>query len=293
VALARRANVSPMVVALTLVAMGTSLPELVVTLQAIITGHPGIALGNVVGSNIANVLLVGGGAAAIYPLAYGGGAVRRDSLLMVLATMFVAALCLLDMLHRGTGLLLLIILALVLIPSARDAARSHREAENGAPLVAVLGLPTQPRMILLFLVAGVVGLPLGAKFVVDSAVDIALRLGMTETVVGLTIIAFGTSLPELATTAVAAFKRETEVAMGTIVGSNLFNILGIMGVAALASPTPIPIPESFPGLDLPVMLGASFALALFAWLRRPIGRAAGVVLSLCYVAYIVVLLTRV
>jgi cation:H+ antiporter len=291
VALARRANVPPAVVALTLVALGTSLPELEVTVQAAFSGHPGIALGNVVGSNIANVLLVGGGAAAIYPLAYAGGSIRRDSLLMILATLFFVALCLMDSLGRGAGILLLVGMAAVLIPSAREAARSHRDAEGDPPLVAVLGLPTHRRMILLFLVAGVVGLPLGAKLVVDSAVDIALRLGMTETAVGLTIIAFGTSLPEVATTAWAAFRRETEVAMGTIVGSNLFNVLGIMGVAALVSPFPITVPGIFPVLDLPVMLGASLVLALFAWFRRPLGRIAGVLLSVSYVAYIVVLLS--
>ena len=290
-ALARRANVPPVVVALTLVALGTSLPELVVTLQAVLTGYPGMALGNVVGSNIANVLLVGGGAAAIYPLAYGGGAVRRDSFLMILATLLFVALCLLNLLTRSAGLLLLVILVLVLIPSARDASRSHREAENGAPLVAVLGLPTQTSMILLFLVAGVVGLPLGSHLVVGSAVEIALRLGMTETVVGLTIIAFGTSLPEVATTAVAAIKRETGVAMGTIIGSNLFNLLGVIGMAALVSPYPIRIPDTFPNLDLPVLLGATLALALFAWLRRPMARVAGGLLFLSYVAYIVVLLS--
>lgn len=277
--------------ALTLVALGTSLPELVVTLQAAFTGYPGIALGNVVGSNIANVLLVGGAAAAIYPLAYGGESVRRDSLLMVLATLFFVALCLMDLLNRGTGLLLLAGLAVVLVPSARDAARAHREAQGGAPLVAVLGLPTHRRMILLFLAAGVVGLPVGAWLVVEASVDIALRLGMTETAVGLTIIAFGTSLPEVATTIMAAFKKETEVAMGTIVGSNLFNILGIMGVTALVTPLPIHVPDSFAALDLPVMLGAALALAFFALLRRPIGRTAGILLSGAYIAYIVVLLS--
>jgi len=293
VALARKASVPPVVVALTLVALGTSLPELVVTLQAVFAGYPGMALGNVVGSNIANVLLVGGGAAVIYPLAYGGGAVRRDSLLMILATLLFVALCLLNLLTRSAGLLLLAILVLVLIPSARDASRSHREAENGAPLVAVLGLPTQTSMIILFLGAGVVGLPLGSRLVVDSAVEIALRLGMTETVVGLTIIAFGTSLPEVATTAVAAIKRETGVAMGTIIGSNLFNILGVMGVAALVTPFPIRVPDSFANLDLPVLLGASLVLVLFAWLRKPMVRVVGGILVLSYVIYVGVLLYRV
>jgi len=285
--------VPPIVVALTLVALGTSLPELVITVQAAVTGHPGIALGNVVGSNIANVLLVGGGAAIIFPLAYAGGSVRRDSLLMILATLLFTALCLTDSLNRATGALLLLVLVVVLIPSARDAHKSHQAAEEGRTLVPVLGLPTHRALILLFLAAGVVGLPLGARLVVDSAVDIALRLGMTETVVGLTIIAFGTSLPEVATTSVAAIKRETQVAMGTIVGSNLFNILGVMGVAALVSPFPIRVPDSFPVLDLPLLLVASLVIVLLAWFRRPMGRPMGVILSLTYVIYIGVLLSRI
>ncbi len=289
VALARRAQVPPMIVALTLVALGTSLPELVVTLQAAVTGFSGIALGNVVGSNVANVLLVCGLAAIIAPLSIVGSSVRRDSLLMVGATVLLGIFALSMGLNRTTGILMLIALVLVLSPSARDAARAHREAGGRAPLEAVLGLPTHRRLITLFIVVGVVFLPVGARLVVDSAVDIAGRLGVTEAVVGASIIAFSTSLPELATTVVAAFRKETDVVVGTIVGSNIFNILVILGIASLVSPEPIHVPASFTVLDLPAMLLSALTLAVFIWMKRPIGRPAGIALSGAYVVYVVAL----
>ena len=289
VALARRANVPPIVVALTVVALGTSLPELVVTLRAVFTGFPGIVLGNVVGSNIANVLLVGGGAAIIYPLAIPEGSGRRDTAIMLVVSTLFVVLSLSGGLNPGAGIVMLVALGWVLSLSAREAARAHGEAGGKVPTEVVAGLPTQRRFISLFIVLGLVGLPVGAHYVVMATVDIASRLGMSETVIGLTILAIGTSLPELATTVVAAKKKETEVALGTIVGSNIFNLLGIMGVAALVSPIWIEIPPSFPYLDFPIMLGAAVVATLYVWLRRPIGRLAGVVMCLAYVAYITVL----
>jgi cation:H+ antiporter len=289
VALARRANVPPFVVALTVVALGTSLPELIVSLQAVFDGYPGIVLGNVVGSNIANVLLVGGVSAVVYPLAFPGGGIRRDSAIMMGASVFFVILCLLDALSQTAGVILLATLVVVLIPTVRDAARTHKEAGGTVPTEFVLGLPTQRRMIFFLIAVGVVGLPLGARMVVNSSVEIAKDLGVTETVVGLTIIAFSTSLPELATTIVAAYKRHTEVAVGTIVGSNIFNLLAIIGVAALVSPTRIRVPESFPYLDLPVMVAAALLISILVWRRKPVGRRIGVTLAVAYMAYIATL----
>lgn len=289
VALARRAQVPPMVVALTLVAFGTSLPELVVTLQAAVTGFSGIALGNVVGSNVANVLLVCGSAAIIYPLSIGGSSVRRDSLLMVGATLLLGILGFSLGLGRTAGVLLLLALVLVLSPTARDAARAHREAGGRAPLEAVLGLPTHRGMMALFIVVGVGFLPVGAWLVVDSAVDIAGRLGVSDMVIGASIIAFSTSLPELATTVMAAFRKETDVVVGTIVGSNIFNILVILGVASLVSPEPIQVPPSFEFLDLPAVLITALILTGFIWGKRAIDRTAGIALSTAYGAYLVAL----
>lgn len=290
VALARRVRVPPIVVALTVVALGTSLPELVVSVQAAATGYPGIALGNVVGSNIANILLVGGVAAIIYPLAHPGGSIRRDTAVMMAASMVLFTLCILDGLNRTSGIALLVGLLVVMVPTVRDAANAHYETEGSAPMELVLGLPAHRPVIFLFIIVGLVGLPLGARLVVEAAVEIAMDLGLSETVVGLTIVAFSTSLPELATTVVAAYRKETEMAMGTLVGSNIFNILAIMGLASVVAPSGIPVPPLIPLLDLPVMLAAALFITFLAWQGYRMGRRAGLVLSGGYVAYVVVLL---
>jgi len=290
VALARRARVPPVVVALTVVALGTSLPELVVSLHAALTGYPGIALGNVVGSNIANVLLVGGIAAIVYPLAHPGGSIRRDTAVMMAASFIFLFFCLADGLNRTAGIIFLIGLVVVMIPTVKDALQAHYESEGRAPMEIVLGLPAHRPVIFLFIIAGLIGLPVGAHLVVEAAVEIALVAGMSETVVGLTIIAFSTSLPELATTCVAAYRKETDVAIGTLVGSNIFNILAIMGAAALVAPGGIAVPPIFPFLDIPVMLAASLFITVIVWMGRPLGKKAGIVLSVSYLTYLGVLL---
>jgi cation:H+ antiporter len=286
VALARRLQVPTLIVALTMVALGTSLPEFIVALQAVFTGYPGILLGNVVGSNIANVLLVGGLTAVIYPLARGDDAVRRDSAIMVVVSLAFAMACLDGEVHRGTGAILTASLVVVLLLAARDVM-AHRETRVQAPSEWILGVPSRRRIILLFVGVGIVGLPVGARLVVESAVDLATALGVPETVVGLTIVAVSTSLPELATTVVAAYRQQTEMVLGTIVGSNIFNIVFIMGVSALASPVPIVVPAGFITLDLPVMLAAASVLTLFVWLRLRIGRVVGALLTLGYAVYVV------
>ena len=286
VALAQRANVPPIVVALTVVALGTSLPELVVSVLAVYQGHPGIVVGNVVGSNIANVLLVAGLTAIVFPLAYPGPPIRRDSTVMIGVSVFFAILCFRNEVAFPAGVALLVGLGLYLIPTLKEVAQSHKDTDGRPPPVAVLGVPTQRRYISLFLVVGAIGLPMGARLVVRGTVDVADGLGVSEAVIGLSIVAFATSLPELATTLVAAFRKETEVAVGTIIGSNIFNILAIMGVAAVTSGYSIDIPNTFPYLDLPVMLAASLTIAAFAFLKKPIGRKAGIVFSAFYVAYI-------
>jgi cation:H+ antiporter len=229
-------------------------------------------------------------AAVVFPLAYPGGSIRRDSLVMIVCTLAFFALCLTDGLNRVGGAGLLLGLLVVMIPTVREAARAHYGSAGMAPLEAVLGLPRHRPVIFLYIGAGLLGLPVGARLVVDSAVEIAVAIGMSETVVGLTIIAFSTSLPEMATTVVAAYRKETEVAMGTLVGSNIFNLLAIMGVASLVAPSTIPIPPLFPYLDLPVMVVAALAIAIFAWLKRPMGRKAGLLLFAAYLAYLGALL---
>lgn len=292
VALARRLHVSPMVIALTVVAFGTSLPELVVVLRAALTGYPGLVLGNVVGSNTANVLLILGVAALICPLTYGDRSVRRDSLIVIGASVLLIVLCWNGILGAAQGALLLGGIVAYTAFTAREAARAYRAADLKAPLEWVLGLPSHPMVIGVFIVLGVIWLPLGAKLVVDASVDLAAELGISETVVGLTILAFGTSLPELATTVAAARQQRTEVAVGTVIGSNIFNILAILGVAAAVSPAPVLVPRGFFSLDFPVMLGSVLLIGVFVWLKRPVGRVAGGLFVAAYLAYIVTLVLR-
>jgi len=286
VALARRFRVPPVVVAATVVGFGTSLPELVVSLRATLTGYPGLILGNVVGSNIANVLLVGGVSAAVYPLLREGAAVRRNIVIMMGTTVAFAAICALGGIGRVAGGVMLGTFVVVLASTARSTIRAQRDVDTSTPLDWVLGLPNRVRMIVLFLVAGVIMLPLGAQLLVESAVAIASDFEIPETIVGLTVLAIGTSLPELTTTVLAAIERRSDVAIGAIIGSNTFNILAIMGVTSTLSPTPIEVSGRFLYVDVPVMLVTSLMLALFVWKARPIGRRAGIAMVLAYVAYL-------
>lgn len=288
-ALSRRVRVSTAVVAATVVALGTSVPELVVALRASLTGYPDLVLGNVVGSNTANVLLVGGVTAILFPLAPGRGPMKRDALTMVAVSVLFVTVCLFVELNRLAGMGLLGALALVWGFTARSAMKDYQAAAP-ATIEWVLGLPSHIPMIMLFLTAGAIGLPLGARLVVDSAIEIAARFGLSEMVVGLTIVALSTSLPELATTLVAGFQGRAGVAVGAILGSNVFNLVGIMGVAAVASPRTIEVPSSSLAIDLPVMMGTSVIFAVFVYRGRRIGRATGILFAVGYVAYIAAVL---
>ena len=286
VALARRLRVPPVAVAATVVAFGTSLPELVVSIHAALTGHPALILGNVVGSNIANVLVVGGVTAIVHPLMHDDPAVRRNATLMVAGLIGFAVLTAVEGMSRAAGVILLVAFALVMAQTLRTTVRGPKDVDVETPLDLVLGIPSRLGTITLFIVAGIVMLPLGAQLLVDSAVHIAERFAVPETVIGLTVLAIGTSLPELTTTVVAAIERRADVAIGAIIGSNMFNVLAIMGVTATLSPVPIPVSPRLVWLDLPVMLLTGALFGYFAWAARPIGRVMGMVLLLAYVAYL-------
>lgn len=290
VGLARRLRVPEFVVAATVVGFGTSLPELVVSVRAAITGYPNLVLGNVVGSNTANVLLVGGASAVIYPLLPEGDAIRRNIVIMVLSIVGFAALAWVDGLGRLGGALLLAAFFVIMALTAQSTLQAKKDADTTTPLDWVLGLPSRMGTITLFILFGVVTLPLGAQLLVDSAVEIAESFNVSETVIGLTVLAIGTSLPELTTTVLAALERRADVAIGAIIGSNTFNILLIMGVAAVASPGPIPVSNRFLMFDVPVMMLSSAVLAAFAWQSRPVGRGAGVAMLVAYAGYLGALL---
>lgn len=291
VALARKSHVSPMLVGLTIVAFGTSAPELLVSLRAAFTGHASMALGNVVGSNIANVLFVVGAPAIIYPMACDQPSARRNGMLMLAATAAFVGLCWLGPLSVRDGVLLLAGLVAYLTYQARGGwltaagKAATPEERRSSELERGLGLPVTGPMIGLFLLLGTIGLPLGAELTVHGAAGLAEVLGVGEAVIGLTIVAIGTSLPELATTIVAAVKHEADVAVGNVLGSNLLNLLAIGGVLAVVSPSPVPV-QQFLGVDLPMMLAAAAMLAFFTWRRMPVGRMTGIVLVGLYGAYI-------
>ncbi|PVH30480.1 calcium/sodium antiporter [Pararhodobacter oceanensis] len=294
--LSLRLGIPALIVGLTVVAFGTSAPELLVSIEAILGNAPALALGNVVGSNTANILLVLGIPALItaVPVAR---SLARDFWMMMAATALFIGLAFLGPLTWMHGLALLAGLALMLWNSY-SRARAHRnEICNGNgttsdPLCDDEGLElegVEPDIsgwkIALFLLAGIIGLPVGARLLVNGSVDIATYWGVSDAVIGLTLVAVGTSLPELATTVAAALRREAGVAMGNVIGSNLFNLLGIIGVATLIGP--IPVPLEMLQLDLWVMAAASALLGFFVYTGRSITWRAGLGLLLLYALYVI------
>ena len=281
--LSLRAGVPALIVSLTIVGFGTSAPELLISVQAVLEGAPGIALGNVVGSNTANVLLVLGLPALLTGLRTSGTDTRRSYVQMLGATALFVALCFLGPLRWWHGLILLAGLTAMLGLAFADA-RAQRE-----PVEEVEGAdPSLPGWrIAVALALGLVGLPIGAHLLIDGATGIAEAMGMSEEAIGLTLVALGTSLPELATTVMAAYRRQADVAMGNVIGSNMFNLLAIIGIATLVGP--IPVDPQFLSFDLWVMAGASLILAPFV-LGWDLMRGWGAVLTAAYVAYIAIVL---
>ena len=285
--LALRLGIPALIVSLTIVSFGTSAPELFIAVGSILGDAPGIALGNVVGSNVANVLLVLGLPAIISGIDTHLSDTRRSYIVMMGATLWFIALCFFGPLLWIHGILLLAVLAVVLLDQAR-AARSHAKAcaEGGQVEGADPSMPWW--RIFVFLTLGLIGLPLGADILVDSAVNIARSMDVSETAIGLTLAAVGTSLPELATTVIAALRRHAEVALGNVIGSNIFNLLGIIGVAVFFGE--VPVEPGFLAFDLWVMLGASVALAPFVLMKINMSRAMGALLTALYAGYVLIVL---
>lgn len=284
--LSLRLGIPALIVGLTIVAFGTSAPELLVSVQAVLEDVPGIAIGNVVGSNIANILLVLGLPAMLFGMNTSRCNSRESYAQMVMVSVLFLGLAVFGALTWVTGLLLLAIYAGILLNEVRNA-RAHR-AEYGE--VTLEG--ADPHMawwkIMAFLAVGLAGLPIGANMLVDSATSIARSFGISETVIGLTLVAVGTSLPELATTLVAAMRRHADVALGNVIGSNIANILAILGISSLFGT--IPIPDEIRQFDMWVMLAVALLILPFAYLKKDISRVVGAVLTAGYVSYVVVLL---
>lgn len=291
--LSLRLGVPALIVSLTIVAFGTSAPELLIAIQAIWDGVPDLALGNVVGSNTANVLLVLGIPAIIAVMKTSEYNTRGSYLQMLGATVLFVALAFRGEYDWIAGIILLVALAAMLAHAALEAKRHRNASEANSQdddIDDVEGAdPDLPwSKIILYLVLGMIGLPLGANLLVEGASNIASDFGISQAVIGLTLVAIGTSLPELATTVMAALRQQADVALGNVIGSNMFNLLGIIGVASLVGP--IPVSPNFYEFDFWIMLGATLLLIPFVFMRQNLNRIWGFALSAAYVAYLLVVL---
>ena len=282
VSLALKLGIPALIVSLTVVAFGTSAPELLVAVQSALEGAPGIAFGNVVGSNIANVLLVLGLPALIAAIDTTKSDMRSYLMMLAISVLFVI-LCFMGSFGPIQGGVLLLILVLVILDAIRAAQRTRNGTTEKVDVEE--GDANMPgRSVALFLGVGIIGLPIGAHLLIEGAVAIARDLDVSETVIGLTIVAVGTSLPELATSVMAAIKRQSEVALGNVIGSNIFNILAIMGFASFFGP--LAVPQELLALDLWVMMAAAIVLFPFAYFRRDISRSWGIAFVAAYALYI-------
>ena len=291
--LSLRVGIPALIVSLTIVAFGTSAPELLISVNAVLVDKAPLALGNVVGSNTANILLVLGVPAVISGLHAASYDYRKSFVMMIAATVLFIGLAFRGVFDIWAGAALLAGLGYMLWDSFH-AARCHRRdvaAQMPDPEEEVEGADSDMPwwQITVFLVLGLVGLPLGADLLVDNSAIIARGYGISDAVIGLTLVALGTSLPELATTVMAALRKQAEVAIGNVLGSNMFNLLAIIGVTTLVGP--IPVDAEFLRFDLWVMLAASLLLIPFVFLKRDMGRIWGVGLAALYVAYVAIVLS--
>lgn len=289
-ALARHWGVPALIVGLTIVAFGTSAPELVVSVNAVLDGVGQMAAGNVVGSNIANILLALGLPALIMAIPTNMSGVARNTFVCVVATLlFVFLAFVANPLERWQGAILfggIIIYLSWMFMLARAGVdetilEEMAEIEEGRG-----GLPKSVWLDWVYVILGLIGLFIGGEMIVGNAITLASGLGVSETIIGLTIVAIGTSLPEITTVIVASLRGHSEVALGNVLGSNVFNIFAVMGAAGLTGP--VLIEAGLYRFDFWVMLIATFALLIYVLSRRPIGRKTGAIFVLAYVAYMVV-----
>ena len=284
ISLARRSHISPGVIGLTIIALGTSAPEFIVSILAAVSGHGAIAIGNVVGSNIANVLLVLGLAAIVYPMQPDSTSDGVHAAFMVgVCGVFIGA-CMFGPLDKIDGSIMLLILAVGLFVTFRSNFSILNIEEDDPEDNRVLGLPNTPGFMWMFVVLGCVVMPVGADLTVRSAATIALELGVGEAVIGASIVAIGTSLPELIATLMATLHRQVGMAIGNLIGSNVLNILAIMGLTSVI--TDVPVPTSMLAFDLWIMLGCAVLLWFLVVRRIAIRRFLGTLFLGAYACYI-------
>ena len=284
-ALALRFGLSHLVVGIVIVGFGTSAPELVASVQAALAGAPGIAIGNVVGSNVANILLILGAGAVIYPVMCSPSAIYRDGLVVMLVAVLLGFAAWTGMITRLWGVafvgLLIAYLAYLIL---QDRRKENWRADEEPDIPAAAG---SAWLEILMTAGGVFAVVFGGKLLVSGAVDVARSFNVSDEVVGLTLVAIGTSLPELATSVMAALRKHSDIALGNVLGSNVYNVLGIAGITAVISP--IPVSSHMISQDIPVMIAITLGLFVLLILRRSIGRLAGLLFLAGYAVFVAVL----
>jgi cation:H+ antiporter len=289
VALALKFNISVLVVGMTVVSFGTSAPELLVSIKAALGGHPDISMGNVVGSNIANISLILGLTTLILPISVNKNSIKIDWPIMMLASLLLYVFIFNGILGPLEGaflfLSLLIFNVWLIFKSRKDNLRAA--AEQGDELISEPGMPLSKSII--FILLGCVGLLFGADWFLKGAVGIAHNFGISERIIALTIVAFGTSVPELITSVIAAFRKQTDISIGNLIGSNVFNILGILGITGMVKE--INVSTEILYSDMFWMLGLSFAILPLMYFGKMFGRVKGAFLLLFYITYIFLLIS--
>jgi cation:H+ antiporter len=279
-ALAKRFGVSDLLIGLTLVGFGTSTPELVASVEAALMEAPGVAVGNVVGSNIVNILFILGLSALIAPFPVDRRSFARDGVVVLIATAAAIGASLTGAFSRAAGLVFLAAIVLYIL----IAYLTERRVPD-PPHAVEIAAPTRPALFdLLFALVGLGLLIIGARFLVTGAINVAASMGVSETIIGLTVVAVGTSLPELVTSIVAATRGKSALALGNVVGSNIYNLFGTLGVTAAIHP--IPAPVEIVAFDNWVMLAATVVMVAFATTKNRMSRIEGALLVACYFAYV-------
>ncbi len=283
---AKKLRIPSIIVGLTIVAMGTSLPELAVSTTASLAGNNAIAISNVVGSNLFNLIVVCGSCALFSPLAISKDILKKDFPIAIGCGVLLLVMGIVGMeVCRIDGIILSVLFITyisILVRAALKARANTKDEENVGKTIPVW-------LCIIYIVGGIAAIKFGGDFVVDGAVTIAGKLGLSENLIGLTIVAVGTSLPELVTSIVASRKNEVEMAVGNVLGSNIFNILLILGVAGTISPMTF-IMENI--IDIVILTAASLLIYLFSWTKERIDRKEGIVMLLMYASYLVYICIR-
>ncbi|UOM36109.1 calcium/sodium antiporter [Acuticoccus sp. I52.16.1] len=274
-----RFGMSPLVVGVVIVGFGTSAPELVTCVAAALRGSPGIAVGNIVGSNIANILLILGAAALMRPFLTSRTAVLRDGSLVIVTAVAFMGVAMTGEFTRLAGSVFVIALICYIVYTIRSDRKSAAKAQE---VPAEAGTPFG--LSLLFVALGLAGVIIGAEYLVSGSVELAERYGVSEEVIGLTMVAVGTSLPELATSIIAALRKQSEIALGNVLGSNVYNTIGIGGLTAVVQP--VPVSPGMQAFDIPLMVAISVLLVIVVATGQRVTRWEGGLLVLLYAGYI-------